>query len=92
MQPTEAMVRIDRNLARIRQAVAAHAQQTAPAALPSDKVGSPKPQVSPSAQFGNGVITAQAFQNDPDLVFCRKMPTGPAADVLYDLLGRLFGP
>ena len=42
-----------------------------------------------AAQFGNGVITAQAVQNDPDLVFCREMPTGPAADVLYDLLARL---
>src|SRR5690606_13575070 len=45
-----------------------------------------------AAQLGNGVIAAQAIEHDPDLVFSREVPTGLAADVLYDLPGRLFGP
>lgn len=36
-----------------------------------------------AAQPGNAVITAQAVENDPDLVFCGKMPTGLAADGLH---------
>ncbi len=45
-----------------------------------------------AAQLGDGVITAQAVEHDPDFVFRGKMPTGLAADVLHHLLGRRFRP
>lgn len=45
-----------------------------------------------AAQLGNGVIAAQAVEHDPDLVLGREVPPGLAADILYDLLGRQFGP
>ena len=44
-----------------------------------------------TAQLGNAVIAAQAFQHDPDLAFSGKMSTGLTPDVLHHLLRRLFG-
>ena len=41
--------------------------------------------------LGDAVIAAQAFQHDPDLVFCRKVPPRPATDVLHHPFGGLFG-
>jgi hypothetical protein len=44
-----------------------------------------------AAQLGDTIITAQAFQHDPDLVLSRKMPPCCTANVLHDKLGRGLG-
>ncbi len=43
-----------------------------------------------AAQLGDAVLTAQALQNDPDLLFGTKMPARCTPDVLHDLLSRGF--
>ena len=43
-----------------------------------------------AAQLRNAVIATQAIQDDPDLVFRRKMAAGRTPDVLDHLLGRLL--
>jgi hypothetical protein len=45
-----------------------------------------------AAKLGDTVLAAQAFQDDADLVFGRKVPPRRATDVFYDLLCRLFRP
>ena len=42
------------------------------------------------AQLGNTVLAAQAIEHNPDLVLCRKMPSGRPADILDNLFGGLL--
>src|SRR5204862_5842968 len=43
-----------------------------------------------AAQFGDAVLAAHAFQNDPDLFLRRILLACRPADVLDDLLGRIL--
>ena len=43
-----------------------------------------------AALLGNAVVTPQAVQNDPDLVFDREVPPRCTADILHHLLSRLL--
>jgi hypothetical protein len=36
-----------------------------------------------AAQLGDALLTAQALEYDPDLLFRGKLPAGPAADLTY---------
>lgn len=44
-----------------------------------------------AAQLGYTVLSAQAFEHDPDLVFGRKMSPRCPVDILQDTLGRGLG-
>jgi hypothetical protein len=43
-----------------------------------------------TAKFGDALLTAQAFQHNPDLVFGGKVSPRRATDVLHDLCRRPF--
>src|SRR5208283_4050963 len=43
-----------------------------------------------TAEFGDTVLAAQAFQHDADLVFGREVSPRRATDVLHDFCRRLF--
>ena len=43
-----------------------------------------------AAQLRDGVLTAQSFQYDPDLLFCGMLPSGLAFDRSNRVLGRVF--
>ena len=40
-----------------------------------------------TAQFGDGLLTPEAFQDNADLLFGGKLTAGLALDLAYDLLG-----
>jgi hypothetical protein len=45
-----------------------------------------------ATEFGHALLTAQAFENDADLLFGRELPAGPAADLSYCRFSRLLLP